>query len=147
MSILSRTYVKSRVDRIDRNIGELPEYDDLRQDGPGRQSVQELIEQILTAIMEVIEHLHSRLNRSRSPAYRDRVRQLVGLGLFEEHFVERHLVPLARIYETRVTLRLELADEDLEAVLNQHDDALEKIKRQFNRLIEEPDEFGFRIES
>ncbi len=143
---LDPNYMLNRITALEDLLNELPEVDEVRNHPPRRSRAQELIQKILEHLMEVVEHVHSRYDQSSSPAYRERVRGLAELGLFERSWVERHLVPLAGLYEGRAGLRIPLDDEELDEVLTEHRQAIADAIEAFRSLLSDPESYGLRLQ-
>ena len=129
---INHDYLSSKLKRLQtcrQTIQNNPELDSDR--------LQSLLQDLLEAFIEITEHVCSRMEHSKSPTYRDRVRQLGEEDLFETDYIEEQLVPLAWFYENRVGLHIPLKQREINEIRTDRLASLDRFEEEIQSLLEQ----------
>jgi len=129
---INEEYLTSRLKRLQTCRTTIQKKPDLDPD-----RVQSLLQDLLEAFIEITEHLCSRMEHSKSPTYRERVRQLGEEGLFETGYIEEQLVPLAWFYENRVGLHIPLKQREIKEIREHRLEFLDRFEQVVETILEE----------
>lgn len=129
---INHEYLSSKLKRMRDCRHTIQEQSELDPD-----RVQSLLQDLLEAFIEITEHLCSRMENSKSPTYRDRVRQLADEGILETTYVEEQLVRLAWFYENRVGLHIPLKNSEIKEIREEQLSQLGPFEQAVESIIEQ----------
>jgi len=147
---IEREAIMPRIDGIRKNLSKLQELGHLPFEqfskGDPFDLTQHHLRLALEGVFHIGAHILSRLPGGRTVEYREIATKLGEVGIIDQSFAKKALVPMAKLRNLLVHHYADIDAQKLHDVINNHLTDVETFLRAVKTLVDAPEKLGLRVE-